>query len=233
MTRRLRQPVVVVATISSILFAACTSSVSPQSPGSAAAASVAPSASLAAEPSVDASAEPQPDPSTAEPTAEPSEELPGTAGPGCGTGAKGFFAHRDEVPETLRFGGATIEFTGAGYALRNGTYQGDDAIPGGIGLSPKEIAVVVGPGDHILLRAPGLTLTDARAGSVAWSTVSFEGGLASVTGTTQLPRRLRGDGSISISAPTKVGDFAIEFGVNWHGTCLEGDGIAYSRIKVR
>jgi hypothetical protein len=164
---------------------------------------------------------------------EPSEELTGTAGPGCGTGAKGFFAHRGELPDVLHFGGATIEFTTAGIGLRNGTYMADDAIPAGVGLDSDEIAVRVTPGTHIILRGDGMTLTEAQVSQVSWATVSFEGGLGSSSAEpTKLTWRSRADGSISVSAPNEVGDYMVEFGPRWHTACLVGDGSAYSRIKV-
>jgi hypothetical protein len=161
------------------------------------------------------------------------EPLTGTAGPGCGTGQLGFFTHRDEVPDTLHFGGATIEFTIALIGLRNGTYTADDAIPGAIGLSRTELAVRVDPGTRILLRGDGLTLTEVTARSASWAEVDFAGGLASLPeGGDELPWRTRGDGSISVSAPSAPGDYVVEFLPRWHSECLHGDGTAYGRIKV-
>ena len=49
---------------------------------------------------------------------DPPDTIEGTAGPGCGTGHAGLLAHRDEVPATLHFGGASIEFRTAMLALR-------------------------------------------------------------------------------------------------------------------
>ena len=168
------------------------------------------------------------------PSAEPSgEPLTGTAGPGCGTGQLGFFAHRGEVPDTLHFGGATVEFTTAWIQLRNETYVADDAIPGGIGLSPDEIAVRVDPGTHILLRGDGLALTDVTVRAAPWTNVAFGAGLASLPeGGDGLARRARADGSISVRAPTAPGDYLVEFLPRWQSACLQGDGTAYSRIKV-
>lgn len=132
----------------------------------------------------------------------------------------------------LHFGGATIEFTTAGIGLRNGTYLADDAIPAGVGLEPDEIAVRVTPGTHIILRGDGMTITEVEVRDVPWDTVSFEGGLGSSSAEpTELTWR-RSEGSISVSAPDKPGDYMIEFGPRWHTTCLVGDGSAYSRIKV-
>jgi hypothetical protein len=153
---------------------------------------------------------------------------------GCGTGEAGFIAHASEIPQTLHFGGATIEYTSAGVGMRDGSWPVDDVIPGGVGLTADEIAVVVGPGDHIILRGPGITLVDTQASASAWSQVTFSGGLASLGGPkTALDWRLRSDGSLSISAPTTTGDWAVEFLPQWHGDCLKGDGTAYARIKVR
>jgi len=157
-----------------------------------------------------------------------------TGGPdGCGTGQLGFFSHRDEIPPTLHFGGATIEFTTVEVALRNGTYGADDVIPGGVGLSEDEIAVKVSPGTHVLLSGAGLTLTGVQANVVSWQSVSFEAGLgSSAESAVDLVWRLRSDGRISISAPTEPGDYMVYLGVGWQSTCTEGGGVAYSRIKV-
>ena len=153
---------------------------------------------------------------------------------GCGTGETGFTAHRSEVPKTLAFGHATIVFTPAGVSMRDGSYDTGDSIPGGVGLTANESAVVVGPGDHIILRATGLTVDATTAAASRWSDVSFAGGLADIGGpATTLAVRVRADGSLSVSAPSKVGDWAITFYPRWHGDCLQGDGTAYARIKVR
>jgi hypothetical protein len=175
-------------------------------------------------------------PSVAAPTNNPSDPAPdpGTVGPGCGTGQAGLDAHRDEIPADLQFGGAGYAFTTASLSLRNGTIDTGDSIPGGIGLTANEMAVVVSPGAHIILRGTGLRLTEATIGVVPWSMVSFEGGLPSFQGPrTGLAMRLRADGSISVSAPAEPGDYAVEFVPRWTSECLEGDGTAYGRIKVR
>jgi hypothetical protein len=152
---------------------------------------------------------------------------------GCGTGETGFTAHRSEIPKTLAFGHATIEFTPSGVSMRDGSYDVSDSIPGGVGLTANEIAVVVAPGDHILLRSTSLTLTATTAAATSWSMVTFRHGLADLGGpSTALPVRVRADGSLSISAPSKVGDWAITFYPRWRGACLQGDGTAYARIKV-
>jgi hypothetical protein len=233
------------ASIVVLVLSACSTSVSPATPSQPSAsappaiASVSPSPSIIVIPlespevSLEPvpSGEPSPEPTTATP--EPTEELTGTAGPGCGTGAKGFFAHRSEVPDVLHFGGATIEFATALIGLRNGTYTGDDAIPAGLGLTPDEIAVKVTPGTHIILRGDGMTITKPDVRVVPWATVEFSGGLgSSAAAPTELAWRLRADGSISVSAPSGTGDYLVEFGPRWHTECLVGDGSAYSRIKV-
>ena len=167
-----------------------------------------------------------------EPMPEPTDD-PGTAGPGCGTGPAGLFAHRDEIPDTLHFGGATPQFTTAVIAMRNGTYVAEDAIPAGIGLAPDELAVRVDPGTHIILRGDGMTIRSVSASSVPWSTVIFVGGLGSSAATPEgLVWRLRSDGSISVRAPTKPGDYMVELIPRWQTACLQGDGAAYGRIKV-
>jgi hypothetical protein len=196
----------------------------------------APSASplpLSSAPTASARASDPPDPTDPpEPTEAPTPTPSQIAG--CGTGEAGYLASDREAPATLQFGHATIEFTQAGSGMRDGSYNVDDAIPGGVGLTANEIAVVVGPGDHIILRGTGITLVDTSATASAWSTVTFAGGLASLRGPkTTLDWRLRTDGSLSISAPTQVGDWAVEFLPAWHGACLKGDGTAYARIKVR
>ena len=153
---------------------------------------------------------------------------------GCGSGETGFVAHRSEIPKTLAFGHATIEFTPAGVSMRDGSYDTGDSIPGGVGLTANESAVVVGAGDHIILRATGRTLVATTAAASPWSDVSFAGGLADIGGpATTLAVRVRADGSLSISAPSKVGDWAITFLPSWHGDCLVGNGTAYGRVKVR
>lgn len=167
------------------------------------------------------------------PTPDPTEDS-GTAGPGCGTGRAGLFAHNDEVPATLQFGGATIEFTNVSVSMRNGSYDTSDSIPGGIGLAPDETAVVVRPGDRIVLRAAGVTLGAVQARVIPWRSVEFEGDLASLLGDpVELSWRLRSDGSLLIAAPEAIGDYAVALSPGWTGTCIEGGGVAYSRIKVR
>lgn len=233
--------------LTSLTLAACGATATPSgvpsvslspAPSSAAVARLAPSVLPAASPSAtpapvvpSPSVEPSAEPSE-QPTAEPKID-PGTAGPGCGTGQLGFTAHRTELPQDLHFGGATIEFTTAGIGLRNGTFQADDAIPGGLGLTPDELAVRVDPGTHIILRGAGMTITTLSAGAVPWSTVNFAEGLGSSGATpTALAARLRSDGSVSVSAPTAAGDFMVAFGLGWQTDCLNGDGVAYGRIKV-
>lgn len=162
-----------------------------------------------------------------------SEPIAGTAGPGCGTGQLGFLTHRGELPDVLRFGGATIEFATAGVGLRNGTFVADDAIPAGLGLSPAEVAVKVAPGTHILLRGDGMVVAETRARVVPWSTVVFSGGLGASPATpVELAERPRTDGSVSVSAPVEPGDYMVGFAPIWRTSCLAGDGSAYSRIKV-
>ena len=168
-----------------------------------------------------------------DPPPDPTED-PGTAGPGCGSGRAGLFAHNDEVPEALQFGGATVEFINVSVSMRNGTYDTSDSIPGGIGLKPDATAVVVRPGDRIVLRARGVTLGALQARVVLWRSVEFEAGMASLLGDpVELSWRLRSDGSLSIVAPDAIGDYALELIPGWTGTRIEGEGVAYSRIKVR
>ncbi len=231
---------VVIATIAVVVAAGCTAS----PPTSSHLASATPGATLGAQPNpsvvpassveVSPSAEPSDVAASDPPVAsDPPDTIEGTAGPGCGTGHAGLLAHRDEVPAMLHFGGASIEFRTAMLALRNGTYGADDAIPAGVGLAPNEIAVKVTPGTHILLRGDGVVLTKATVRVVPWGTVSFAGGLGASPATpVDLSIRVRSDGSISVSAPLEVGDYMVEFLPRFHGECLEGDGSAYSRIKI-
>jgi hypothetical protein len=231
--------VALIATIAAVIVAGCTAGAPTGSP----VASAAPSAAAATKPSPSvvptASEEasqrvesPSADPSAVT-VSDPPDTIDGTAGPGCGTGRAGLIAHNDEVPAVLHFGGATIEFTTAFLALRNGTYGADDSIPAGVGLTASEIAVKVAPGTHILLRGDGLVLTKSVVRVVPWSTVSFDGGLGASPATpVDLPARLRTDGSISVSAPLEVGDYMVEFFPRFHSECLEGDGSAYSRIRI-
>jgi hypothetical protein len=208
--------------------------------------SVAPSAAPSvATPSSVPSDSPRPIASTVA-SASPSEE-PGPTDPpdptpeptlspiaGCGTGEAGFLAHGRDGPETLRFGGATLEFTPAGTGMRDGSYDVDDAIPSGVGLTADEIAVAVGPSDHIILRGADVTILDTQAAAVPWSAVTFDGGLADLAGPRiPLAWRARDDGSLSISAPDQIGDWAVEFVPRWQSDCVKGDGTAYGRIKVR
>jgi hypothetical protein len=142
-------------------------------------------------------------------------------------------AHRDEVPATLHFGGARIEFTTAEIGLRNQTYVAGDSIPGGIGLTADELAVRVDPGTHIVLRGDEVTIRDLGARFSPWREVSFEDGLASLGGkSVGLEWRVRPDGSVSVSAPATPGDWAVELAPLWRTACLEGDGVTYGRIKV-
>ena len=226
-------PIRIVSCLMGLLLVGCTSAA--PAPSAVATASARPSAGPPETASV-ATPEPTPSPSSSA-VAEPDPtEASGSAtgGPdGCGTGDAGFFAHRREVPKEMHFGGATLEFTTAAIGLRNGTYQADDAIPGGIGLESDEIAVRVDPGTHIILRGTDLTLPQLSARAWAWATVDFSGGLASFRqDAASLEWRLRTDGSISISAPDAPGDYAVELLPIWRSACLQGDGTAYGRIKV-
>lgn len=247
-TRPLGRPFATV--LISLTVAACSASATPTGPSGVMPASAspvagAPSTEATASPTADSTAAPSqapdpitsPDPSdNASPTNPPDPTATPRPSPipGCGTGDAGFIAHHLEAPTTLQFGGATIEFTGAGTYMRDGSGGGDDVIPGGIGLTPNEIAVVVGPGGHIILRAASAALLDTTTRAVPWSKVSFEGGLASLAGDQiLLDWRVRTDGSLSISAPSTVGDWAVELLPHWQGMCLYGDGTAYARIKVR
>lgn len=209
------------------------------SPAGETAPIAAPSASAAGDPSAAPPSGPSDTPTESPPAGVepgPSADGDGTAtgGPdGCGTGHAGLIAHRSEIPSQMRFGGATLEFTTAGIALRNLTYSADDAIPGGIGLEADEIAVRVDPGTHIILRGADLVIHDLTARATPWADVRIADGLASFPdGATSLEWRRRADGSISVSAPMTPGDYAVELLPGWQSACLQGDGTAYGRIKV-
>jgi hypothetical protein len=235
---------IALAALAAIILTACSASPAPS--GSAAPPSLAPSAPLVALASHPASVAPAatpaptvtPTPDTTRNPTESPDPTPiatprPTPIPGCGTGRAGLFAHNGEVPETLHFGFATIEYTSISVSMRDGSYDASDSVPGGIGLTPDESAVVVAPGAHIILRADGLTLTGTVARVVPWSTVTFDDLASSPATPEDLPWRLRTDGSISVSAPIVVGDYEVEFFPAWVGTCIAGSGAAYSRIKVR
>ncbi len=226
-----------------LALAACTATPAPIVPPSAvpsatAAVATALSSSPSSVPSafatVDPSAEPVPTDSS-QPTnpPDPTPTPRGTPIPGCGIGMAALLADLREIPASLHFGGATIEFRTASVGMRDGSYVADTTIPAGIGLSPSEIAVVVGPGAGIVLRGAGLILIRVDAQVVPWSTVIFSGDLGGSSATpVDLPWRLRSDGSISVSAPMAPGDYMVSFHPLWRSACLEGDGSAYSRIKV-
>lgn len=187
-----------------------------------------------------ASADPSPSPSSPaddQSSPDPSIDvasMEGTAGPGCGTGQKGFFTHRDEIEHVLTLSGAPIELTTASVGLRNGTYAADDAIPGYLGLSADETAVKVAPRGKVVLAGKGMTLTGLTVGTVPWATVDFATDLPFTTATAKAAAwRLRADGSIAITAPAAPGDYMLDMTVLWQTECLKGDGTVYGRIVVR
>jgi hypothetical protein len=161
------------------------------------------------------------------------EELSGTAGPGCGTGEKGFVAHRDQVQDAMTLDGKPLEFTTATVAMRNGSYDTDDAIPGYIGLSKDEVAVNEDRGGKLVLAAKGMTLTALTVGTVLWSSVDFSQELPTTKATPKaLTWRLVSGGRIVIIAPTRQGEYMLDMKVNWQTECLQGDGTLYGRILV-
>jgi hypothetical protein len=225
-----------------VLLSACTSGPAPATPAVASAGpSTAPSIAVVARPAPStplATATVTPVVTTpsasasVEPTPEPTLDS-GTAGPGCGTGQAGAFAHSGGIPRTLKFGGATVEFTNLSISMRNGTYEASDSVPGGIGLTPDEIRIRVSPGEHVILRGDGLPLTSVHAAVVPWRTVIFGGGIAeSPAKPVVLVWRLRADGSISVTSPTKVSEYMVEIFPSWRTECLEGSGTAYARLVV-
>ncbi|HEX5824019.1 MAG TPA: hypothetical protein VFY18_06095 [Candidatus Limnocylindrales bacterium] len=202
---------------------------SSQSPSQLAEASVMPS-SPPPSPIATSQATPTPDPSDAFNIAA----MPGTAGPGCGTGQKGFFTHRDEIQHTLTLDGAPIELTTATVGLRNGSYDADDAIPGYLGLSSDELAVKEEPAGKLVLAAKAMDLTKLTVGAVPWSTVDFSLDLPFTTATpAPVAWKLLTNGTIAITAPSKAGDYLLDMTVLWETECLHGDGTVYGRVLVR
>ena len=171
--------------------------------------------------------------SAVEPKPSASDEMTGTAGPGCGTGQKGFFAHRDQIQAVLTIDGTPIELTTAAVGLRNGTYDADDAIPGYLGLSSDETAVKEVPAGKLVLAAKGMTLIQLTVGTVPWSTVDFSAELPS---TSAKPKpamwHLATKGRIVIVAPSSAGEYMLDMAVDWQTECLQGDGTAYARIVI-
>ena len=167
------------------------------------------------------------------PSASAGEEMSGTAGPGCGTGEKGFVAHRDQVLDAMTLDGKPLEFTTATVAMRNGSYDTDDAIPGYVGLSKDEVVVNEDRGGKLVLAAKGMTLTGLTVGTVPWSSVDFSQELPTTTATPKaLTWRLVSLGRIVIMAPTRRGEYMLDMKVKWETECLQGDGTLYGRILV-
>jgi hypothetical protein len=195
----------------------------------------APSVSIAPSPSAETgSPSASPTASAAEPEPTASEEMSGTAGPGCGTGQKGFFAHRDEIQHVLTLDGSPIELTTAAVGLRNGTYDADDAIPGYLGLTSDEHAVREVRAGKLVLAAKGMTLTGLTVGTVPWSTVDFSADLPSTTATPKAAVwKVLTNGTIAITAPAKAGDYLLDMTVLWQTQCTHGDGTVYGRIDIR
>jgi hypothetical protein len=159
--------------------------------------------------------------------------MTGTAGPGCGTGQKGFFAHRDQIQETLTLDGKPLELTTAHVGMRNGTYGADDAIPGFVGLSKDEPAVEEVREGKLVLAGTGMTLTKLTGGTVPWSTVDFSKELASSSATPKPASwHVASNGRIVIIAPSRAGEYLLEMTVTWQTECLEGDGTVYGRVVV-
>jgi hypothetical protein len=176
---------------------------------------------------------PSPSASPAEPTPTASEEMAGTAGPGCGTGQKGFFAHRDEIQQVLTLDGTPIQLTTAAVGLLNGTYDVDDAIPGYLGLSSDEVAVNEAPEGKLVLGAKGMKLTGLTVGSVPWSTVDFSQDLPFTTAKPDaVDWKLLTNGTIAVFAPGEAGEYLLDMTVLWQTECLHGDGTVYGRIVI-
>jgi len=159
--------------------------------------------------------------------------MTGTEGPGCGTGQKGFFAHRDQIQETLTLDGKPIELTTAHVAMRDGSYNADDAIPGLVGLTKDEPAVEEVREGKLVLAGTGMTLTKLTAGTVPWSTVDFSQEPASTSATPkEASWHVASNGRIVIIAPSRAGEYLLQMTVTWQTECLEGDGTVYGRVVV-
>jgi hypothetical protein len=179
-----------------------------------------------------------PSASPAAPASEPapsaSDDTTGTAGPGCGTGEKGFTAHTDEVQHTLTLDGVPIELTTASISMRDGSYDADDAIPPYVGLTSDEVPVEDVPAGKLVLAAKGMALTGLTVTTRPWSSMDFS---ADPPSTTAKPRALTwrfvSNGRILIVAPTRVGNYVLDMTVLWQTECLHGDGTAYARVNIR
>lgn len=170
---------------------------------------------------------------SAEPRPSASDEMTGTAGPGCGTGQKGFFAHRDQIQATLTLDGKPIELTTAKVGMRDGSYDADDAIPGFVGLTKDEPAVDEVREGKLVLAGSGMTLTKLTVGTVPWSAVDFSQELASSRATPKPASwHVASNGRIVIIAPSRAGEYLLEMTVTWQTECLEGDGTVYGRVVV-
>jgi hypothetical protein len=202
------------------------SSTSPSQLAAASRGPASPAATPAVSPAVSPFASAVPEPTV-------SEEMSGTAGPGCGTGQKGFFAHRDEIQHVLTLGGAPIELTTAAVGLRNGTFDADDAIPGYLGLTDDETAVKVAPAGKVVLAAKGMTLTGLTVGAVPWSTVDFSQELPFTTAKPEtVSSKLLTNGTVAVFVPSEVGEYLLDMVVLWQTKCVHGDGTVYGRIVV-
>ena len=154
--------------------------------------------------------------------------MSGTAGPGCGTGEKGLVAHRDQIQAAMTLDGKPLEFTTATVAMRNGSYDTDDAIPGYVGLTKDEVAVNEDRGGKLVLAAKGMTLTGLTVGTRAVDERRLLAGAANDDGDTEGPHLAARDAwpDRRSSAPTRRGDVHARHDGNWQTECLQGDGTA-------
>jgi hypothetical protein len=172
--------------------------------------------------------------SASEPAPSASDDTTGTAGPGCGTGEKGFTAHTDEVQHTLTLDGVPIELTTASIAMRDGSYDADDAIPAYVGLTSDEVPVEDMRAGKLVLAAKGMTLTGITVTTRPWSSMDFSTDLPSTTAKPRaLTWRFVSNGRILIVAPSRAGDYMLDMTVLWQTECLHGDGTVYARINIR
>jgi hypothetical protein len=196
-------------------------------------ASATPIALPSTSPQPTASVEPEED----EVEDEDDEESPTpkpTPVPGCGTGESAFHEHTGEVNRLLSFGDSEVELATAGIAMRDDSYLADDVIPYYAGLKEDQEVVRVGSGERVLLTGDGMTLADATTTFARWSDIEFvKDQLPSLAGPrTEDVTTQSTDGTVSITAPEKPGDYLVDLWVHWQTACLKGDGVAYGRLKV-
>ena len=154
----------------------------------------------------------------------------------CGTGREAMIARRVEMPGGMVIGALPAEMTTHAIGLLNGSYDGADSVPGGIGLDADEVASRARPDAFVSLAAPPANLIGAQVRLGRWSDVTFErnGTMGNPPEEhTEAIVRLEADGSASFAAPDEPGDYVVTAFIDWQTTCLEGHSFGYGRIVVR